>query len=103
MPNVSNYPRKKRQYSSASSLAFFRYLHPAKIFYDRHPNKEKHYALGAIIITQRYVIRVTRREQIYIFMKHKAFRDHELQCVHKWVRVTRECSEAHAFEDSEEK
>ena len=71
--------------------------------YDRYPNKDKRDALGGVIITRREVIRVTRREQIFIFTKHKDFRDHELQCVYRWVRVIREVIETHVFEDSEEK
>ena len=40
-------------------------------FFDRYSYKEKCDTLGGIIITRRYVIRVTIREQIYIIMKHK--------------------------------
>ena len=35
-------------------------------------------------------------------MKHEDFGDHELHCVHKWVRFIREGSEAHAFEYSKD-
>ena len=73
------------------------------MIYDRYPNKDKSDALGGLIITQRYVIRVTRREQLYIFMKHEDFGDHELHCVQRWVRVIVDGIESHVFKDSEEK
>ena len=59
--------------------------------------------LGELIITPRDVIRVTRREQLHIFMKHEDFVYHKLHYIQKWVRVIREGIEAHAFEDSEDK
>ena len=49
------------------------------------------------MITWRDIIRVTRREQLYILMKHEDFGDHELHCVHKWVRVVREDSDVHVL------
>ena len=36
-------------------------------------------------------------------MKHENFRDHDFHSLRKWVRVIREGSEAHTFEDSEDK
>ena len=48
------------------------------MIYDRYTNKDKHYVLGGISITGREVITVTRREQLYIFMKHADFGDNEL-------------------------
>ena len=36
-------------------------------------------------------------------MKNRDFGDHELHCVHRWVRVTIEGSEANVFEDIVEK
>ena len=36
-------------------------------------------------------------------MKREDFGYHELYCVQRWVRVIREVSETHVFEDSEEK
>ena len=59
--------------------------------------------IGGIIITWREVIPVTRREQLCIFMKHENFGDHALYYVQRWVRVIREGSETHVFEDIEEK
>ena len=47
------------------------------MIYDKYPNKEKCDALGGIIIDQRDGIRVTRREHLCIFIKHKDFGDHE--------------------------
>ena len=59
--------------------------------------------LSGIIITQRDVIIVTRREKLFIFMKHEEFGYHELHLVKKWVRFIREGSESHTFEGSEER
>ena len=73
------------------------------MIYDRYHNKDKRDEIGGIIITRRDVIRVTRREQLCIFMKDEDFEDHELHCVQKWVIFIREGSEAHAFKDREEK
>ena len=73
------------------------------MIYDRYSNKDKHDATDAIVITQRYFIRVATREQLCIFMKYENFGDHELHYVHKCVISIIEGSEAHAFEDSEEK
>ena len=70
---------------------------------DRYYNKYKLGALSGIVITQIEVITVTRIEQLYIFMKHEDFGDHELHCVQKWVRVIRESSEANSFNDSKKK
>ena len=88
MSKISNDPRKKRDVG-ASCSSLLCYLHPAKFISGRYNKKEKGDALGGIVITQRYVIRVTRREQLYILMKCEDFRDHELHYVHKWVRVVR--------------
>ena len=77
------------------------YLHPSKLISDRYPNKDNIDALSGPIVTPRDVIRVTRREQLCIFMKHEEFGDHELYSVQKWVIVIREVSEANASEDSE--
>ena len=103
MLNMSNAQRKKRRCIGASCSARLSYLHPSKLIYDRYTNKEKLDALGGIIINLRYVIRVTRREQLCIVMKHENFGDHELHCIQKWVRVIREDIETHLFKDSEEK
>ena len=54
-----------------------------------YPNKEKRDAPSGIVITCREVIRVLRREKLYIFMKHVDFEEHKLHCVQRWVRVIR--------------
>ena len=48
-------------------------------------------------------MRFSRREQLYIFMKHKDLGDHELHFVQRWVRFITEVSETHVFEYSKEK
>ena len=58
----------------------------------RYPNKDKRYVLGGIIITRIEVVTVTRRKQLYIFMKHEDFVDHELYCVQRCIIVIREVS-----------
>ena len=68
-----NAPQKKRQGVGASLSVLLCYLHPVKLVFDRYPNKDKRDALGGILITPRDVIRVTSREQLYIFMKHEDF------------------------------
>ena len=93
MSDISNTPRKKIQGVGASCSVLPQYLQPSKLIYDRYPNKDKRDVIGGIIITQRDVIRVTRREQLCIFMKHEDFGDHELHCIQKWVRFIREGSE----------
>ena len=59
-------------------------------------------ALSGLTITKREVRRVTRREQLYIFMKHIDFKDKELHCAQRWVGVNTEVSDAHDLEDIEE-
>ena len=103
MLNISNAQRKKRRCIGASCSSHLSYLHPAKLIYNRYTNKDKLDALGGIIINLRYVIRVTRREQLCIVLKHENFGDHELHCIQKWVRVIREGSEANAFKYIEQK
>ena len=103
MSNISNAPRKNRRGVGASCSVLLIYLQPAKLIHDSHTNKYKRDFLSGIIITQRDVIRVTRREQLCILMKHEEFRDHKLHWVQKLVVVIIEGSEAHALEDSEEK
>ena len=70
--------------------------HPSLVS-DRYPNKYKCDALGGLVITRIDVIRVTRREQLRIFMEHEDFGDHELHCVQKWVRFIIEGSESHTL------
>ena len=101
--NVLNAPRKNRRGVGASCSVFLHYLHPAKLISYMYSKKDNCDALSGLIITPREVRRVTRREQLCIFMQHKYFEDHEFHCVQRWVRVNREGSEAHAFEDTEEK
>ena len=103
MSNISNAPHKKILDVGASCSALLCYLQPAKLISYIYPNKDKFDALSGLVITRRDVIRVTRKEQLYIFMKHEDFRDHDLHCIQKWVRVIREGIEAHEFLDSEEK
>ena len=81
--NISNTPQKKRQGVGASLSVLLYFLYPYKLISDSYPNKYKRDVLAGIIITQRYVIRVTRREHPCIFMKHEDFGDHELHCVQK--------------------
>ena len=73
------------------------------MIYDRYINKYKRDAPSRVIITRRDVIRVTRTKQLYIFIKYEDFGDYEFHSVQKWVRVIREGSEAHSFEDIEDK
>ena len=64
---------------------------------------DKHDALDRIIITQREVIRFTRREQLCILMKPEDFEDHEFHWVKRWVRFIIEVSNTHVIKDSEDK
>ena len=86
----------------ASCSVFFLFLHPAKLVSYRYLNKDKCHAIDGVIINRIDVIRLTIREQLYIFMKHEDLGDHELHYVQKWVRVIIEVSEAHVFEDIED-
>ena len=101
MLNVLIAPQKNRKGVGASFSFLMRYLHPYKLISDRYPNKGKRDALDGLIITRREVIRVTRREHLYILMIHKDFRDHELNCVHRWVRIITEDIETPVFKDNE--
>ena len=103
MSKISNNPPKKRQGVGASCSSLLCYLHPFNFISGRYDKKEKRDALGGIIITRRDVIRVIRREQLYILMKHEDFGDYELHYIHKWVRVVREGSELNVLEYSKEK
>ena len=73
MSNASNDPPKKRWGVGPSCSVLLRYLQQTKLIADRYPNKDKRDAHGGIIITRREVISVTRREQLYIFIKHEDF------------------------------
>ena len=95
--------QKKRRGICASWSVLLHCIHPVKLGSDKYNNKDKRDALGGIIIAERYYIKVARREQFYIFMKHKDFRDHALHCVQMWVRFIREGSDSHLFEDIEDK
>ena len=66
---------------------------------DRYPNKDKCDVLGGIVTTRREVIKVTRSEQLCIFMKHEEFGDHDLYFVQRWVIFIREGSDTPVFED----
>ena len=103
MLKVSDAPRKKRRGVVASCSILLRYLYLSKLIADRHPNKEKRDFLAGLIMTWREVIRVTRRDQLFIFMKHKEFGYHESYCVQRWVGVIREGSETHVFKYSKDK
>ena len=70
---------------------------------ERYPNKDKRGVLDGLIITRRYIIIIIRREQLFIFSKHKGFGDHELHCVQKWFIVIREGIKTQVFEDTEKK
>ena len=84
MPNA---PRKNRQGVGASCSVLIYYLQPDNLIAHRYPNKDKHDALSRIIIMRRDFKRVTRREQLYIFMKHEDLKDKALHCVQMWARV----------------
>ena len=71
MSNVSDTLQKNRRGVGASCSVLLCYLHPSELISDRYPNKDKRDTLSRLIITQREVIRVTRREQLCIFMKYK--------------------------------
>ena len=96
MLNVLN-AKKKRRGIGASRSVLIRYLHPPKLIYGRYSNNEKHDYLSGIIITRIEVIRVTRRDHLCIFMQNEEFKDHELHCVQRWVRINREGIEEHWF------
>ena len=85
MSNVSKAPQKQRRCFGASYSVLLRFIHPAKLVYDRYPKKYKCDAPGGLIITQRDILRVARREQLCIFMKYKYFGDHALRYIQKWV------------------
>ena len=70
---------------------------------ERYINKDKRDDLSGIIITRIYTRRVTRKHQLCIFMKHDKFEDSDFNCVKWWVKVETKVSEAHAFEDIEDK
>ena len=74
---------------------------PSQVDADRYPNKDKWYVLGGVIITPREVIKVTRREHLFIFVKLEYFGYHELYCVQRWFIFIRYGSETHSFEDIE--
>ena len=103
MSNILNFLQQKRRGVGASCSFVLHFIHPSKLIFDRYTNKEKFDTLGWLVITRRDAIRVTRREQLCIFMKHEDFVHHELHSAQKWVIVVREGSEVHAFKDSEEK
>ena len=65
----------------ASCSVFFLFLHPAKLVSYRYLNKDKCHAIDGVIINRIDVIRLTIREQLYIFMKHEDLGDHELHSV----------------------
>ena len=79
MSNISNYPQNKGQGIGASCSFLLLYLYPYTLNYYRYTKKYKCDALGGIIVTRIDLIRVTRREQLCIFMKHKDFVYHELR------------------------
>ena len=101
--NVSNALQNKILDKGASFSVLLPFLHPAKLIYDRYPNKYKRGALGGISITWREVIRFTIRDHLCIFVKHKDLVYHELHCVQRWVRFIIEVSETHVFKYIEEK
>ena len=103
MSNFWNTPQKQRQGFGASCSVLLCYLHPSKLIYDRYPNKENRDTLVGIMITQIDIIRVDRREQLCIFMKHKDSGYHELKCIQKLIRFIIEGSETRVFKDSKEK
>ena len=100
MSNASIAPRKERGSIGASFLVLLKYFHPDKLISDRYYNKENCDAISGIIITRREVMRVTRREQICIFINHKYLEYHEFHCVQMLVRFIREGIETHVFKDS---
>ena len=53
---------KNRRNVGASCSVILRYLHPEKLIYERYSNKDKSDVIGGLIITQREVVTVTRRE-----------------------------------------
>ena len=101
--NVSNTPQKKRQGVGASYSVLLCFLHPAKLVSGRYKKKDNHDALIGIIITSREVIRVTIREQLFVFTQHEYFEYHELYCIQMWVVVNTEGYDAYFSKDSEEK
>ena len=92
MLHISNAPQKKRQGVGDSCSVLLHYIQPAKLISDSYPNKDTRDVICGTIITRRDVIRVTRREQLCIFMKHEDFGDHKLHSFQKWFRVIREGS-----------
>ena len=88
MLNVLNAPQKKRQGIGASCSVLLFYLHPVKLISYWYPNKDNCSMIDGIIINHRGIIRVTIRDQPFIFC---------------WVRVIREVIETNVLEDSEVK
>ena len=91
---------KNRQVIGASWSVLIFCLNSDKLIYDKYPNKDKCYEFCGLVINQRDMIRVTRREQLYIFIKHKDFVDHDLHCIQKWVRLIICGIETYAFKYS---
>ena len=59
--------------------------------------------LSGIIVTRIEVIKVNRREQFCISIKHEDFGNHDLHYIYTWVRLIREGSYTHVFEDITDK
>ena len=66
MMNDSNVTKTIKQGVGALFSILVCYLHPAKLVSDRYTNKYKRDFLSGVIITKVEVIRVTRREKLYI-------------------------------------
>ena len=69
MLSASNAPQKKILRVGASCLVLISYLYLSKLVSGRYRNKYKCNELGGITITNRDVIRVTSRYQLFIFIK----------------------------------
>ena len=98
MSNTPIAPQKKIQGVGDSYSVLLLYLHLSKMVYESYSTKDNSGSISGIIITRRGIIRVSRRENIFIFIKHDDLKESELQCVKSWVRVDTEGFEAHVFE-----
>ena len=103
MSNASNAPQKNRRGVTYSCSVLLFYLIPPKFISEMYPNIDKCDALIWIVITSREVRIVTRREQLYIFMRHEDSENSEFYYVQMWFRVDTKGSDEKSFVNIEEK
>ena len=103
MSNALNYPRKNIRGVGASCLLLLPYVRPLKFISDRLPKFYNHDELSARKMNKREFKIYTRREQMFIAVKHEDSQDKELQCVKSWVRLVIEVLDALCFGEKKRK